>query len=318
MAQTIIGLDIGSFSVKVSTLSSSFRSFSWTGYREYEIPHTRRDRPERAAAQVLSELGKEVRQPNAVVVCALPGDRAMTRFLNLPFTDTKRIDSVLGFELEGQIPLGVQDMLYSYQVLGTTDAGETELFAAAVKNDTMARYLDGLQDAGIDPRVLTLDTTSYVNLYDHIAPEGTVAFIDIGHRTTKICIVENGRLRQARSLGRGGQEVTGALSDHLDISFEEAELLKHEQGALPGVQGSDPCADVIAQAHAPIVLAIRQTCKAYARTTGNTVQQVYVTGGGSRIELQQRPFSRVSKAQATFRYPKCGSSCFNGRGCSWC
>ena len=38
MAQTIIGLDIGSFSVKVATVTASFRSFAWTGYREYAIP----------------------------------------------------------------------------------------------------------------------------------------------------------------------------------------------------------------------------------------------------------------------------------------
>ena len=50
MAQTIIGLDIGSFSVKVATVTASFRSFAWTGYREYAIPHSERDRPERAAA----------------------------------------------------------------------------------------------------------------------------------------------------------------------------------------------------------------------------------------------------------------------------
>ena len=47
MAQTIIGLDIGSFSVKVVTMTASFRSMSWTGFREYEIPHGERDRPHR-------------------------------------------------------------------------------------------------------------------------------------------------------------------------------------------------------------------------------------------------------------------------------
>ena len=51
MAQTIIGLDIGSFSVKVVTMNASFRSMSWTGFREYEIPHGERDRPHRAAAE---------------------------------------------------------------------------------------------------------------------------------------------------------------------------------------------------------------------------------------------------------------------------
>ncbi len=285
MAQTIIGLDIGSFSVKVSTVTASFRSFSWDGYREYEIPHAGRARPERAAAQVLADLGKEVTGPGAAVVCALPGDRVMTRFIQLPFSDPKRIDSVLGFELEGQIPLGVEDINYSYQPVGETDDGQTEIFAAAVKHDVMERYLEGLEDAGIDPRVLTLDTISYLNLYDHLVGEGTVAFVDIGHRTTKLCIVEEGRLRLARSIGRGGQAVTQAIAEKLDLEFDEAEQLKHEDGELPwsAAGQSSSLADIAAEAMHPLVVAISQSCQAYSRQSGRKVQGIRVTGGGSRI-----------------------------------
>ena len=282
MAQTIIGLDIGSFSVKVSTVSASFRSFNWVGYREFEIPHDRRARPERAAAQVLGELGRQV-GTSSVVICALPGDRVMTRFIELPFSDPKRIDSVLGFELEGQIPLGVEEMLYSYQPVGQAESGDTEIFAAAVKHEYMERYLGDLQEAGIDPRVITLDTTSYVNLYDHLVGEGTVVFVDIGHRTTKICIVEDGRLRLARSIGRGGAAVTEAIAAHFEIPFEEAEQLKHERAQLPIGEESDELSAMVAQEMQPIAMAIRQSCQSYTRDSGKAVGQVLVTGGGSRL-----------------------------------
>ena len=116
MAQTIVGLDIGSYSVKVATISASFRSFSWTGYREYEIPHNVRDKPEQAAARMIRDFSHVTKPTNAAMVCAVPGGRVMTRFLTLPFSDPKRVDSVLGFELEGMLPVGVEDMVYSYQV----------------------------------------------------------------------------------------------------------------------------------------------------------------------------------------------------------
>ncbi len=281
--RSIIGLDIGSFSVKVSRLSTSFRSFAWEGYREFEIPHASRARPERAAAAVLAELGRET--SGAVVVTALPGDRVMTRFLELPFDDPKRIDSVLGFELEGQIPLGVEDMTYAYQVVGPKDNGQTEIFAAAVRHDEMERYLDGLQDAEIDPRVITLDTTSYVNLYDHLVGEGTVLFVDLGHQTTKLCVVENGRMRLARSIGRGGHAVTQSISERFDIPFDEAEAMKHAQGEL--ITASElpptPLQQACAQSMQKVLMSIRQTCQAVARD-GNPVGQILVTGGGSRLK----------------------------------
>jgi len=284
MAQTIIGLDIGSFSVKVVTMTASFRSMSWTGFREYEIPHGERDRPHRAAAEVLRDVSENLKSTSAFVVTALPGDRVMSRFVTLPFDDPKRLDSVLGFELEAHLPLGVEDMLYSYQVADRSVDGEAEIFAAAVTRDYMQRHMDSLQDAGLDPRIITLDSTVYLNLYDHLEQEGTVAFVDVGHRTTNICVVEDGVLRMARSIGRGGMAVTKALAEQKALSFEEAESLKHSEGALPfgELPGDLAVAQACANAMQPLVLGIRQSILAHQQEH-SPVERVIVCGGGARL-----------------------------------
>ena len=152
MAQTILGLDIGSYSVKVATLQASFRSLSLTTVEEFIIPHAGRSRPERSAAEVLERVALRAKEKDAVVVTALPGDRVMTRFVDLPFDDPKRIESVLGFELEGLIPLTVGDMVYAYQPNGREESGDYQVFAAATQPDTIANYLESLSDAGLDPR----------------------------------------------------------------------------------------------------------------------------------------------------------------------
>lgn len=284
MAQTIIGLDIGSFSVKVATVKAGLRSVTWESFEEFEIPHSGRARPEKAAAQAVEAMGRDLTAPGSVVVSALPGDRVMTRFIKLPFDDPKRIDSVLGFELEGQVPLGVEEMSYSYQVVGKDDEGRTQIFAAAVKHEYMERYLESLNEAGLDPRVLTLDTTSYVHLYEHLGLEGTVAFVDIGHQTTKVCVVADGELRLARSIGRGGHAVTKAIAAHFELEFDEAEQIKHDRGELPSADAAPgDLAAVCGKSMRSLVTAIKQTCQAYARESGDTVQSIQLTGGGSRL-----------------------------------
>ena len=320
MAQTIIGLDIGSYSVKVATLSASFRSLAWTGFREYEIPHSERDRPERSAAEVLTEVAKYVGDTSSVLIGSVPGDRVMTRFLTLPFKDPKRVESVLGFELEGQIPLGVEDIVYGYQVLGGDSGGEgTDIFAAAVRRDFLGDYIADLQEKGLDPRALTLDSSAYLNLYDHVARGETVAFLDIGHRTSNLCIIQNGRLRLARSIGRGGMAVTQALSEALELSFEDAEDLKHRDAGLPG--GSEPIAAAVAdateRAMAPLLIAVRQSLQTLSVGASAGVEKVLLTGGGARLNnifpwLEDRlgvpvepldvgslPFARVDKVKAS-------------------
>ena len=66
MAQTILGLDIGSYSVKVATLQASFRSLNLTSVEEYIIPHAGRARPERSAAEVLERVAVRAKEKDAV------------------------------------------------------------------------------------------------------------------------------------------------------------------------------------------------------------------------------------------------------------
>jgi len=286
MAQTILGLDIGSYSVKVATISASFRNFQWTGYREYVIPHGERDRPERSAADGLAEVAGTVGGINPMVVTSISGDRIMTRFVQLPFTDRKRIDAILGFELEGQLPYSVDDFLYAYELLpnegNSTDA---DIFAAAVSRQYMSEQLDKLQTVGLDPRIVTLSSAAYLNLSQHISLDGCVAIVDIGHHTTDICIINDGSLVQTRSVGRAGFAVTATIAERLNISFEEAEALKHAEGRLPGGESVDnsPVVDAAVEALDPLVVALRMSMMAQRERTNAPVDKIIVTGGGSRL-----------------------------------
>ena len=280
MAQTIIGLDIGSYSVKVAFLTASFRSVSWTGFREFVIPRAQREHPEAVAAEVLTELAKDPKTRDAFVVSALPGDQVMTRFVSFPFSDPKRIDAVLGFELENRLPLSVSTMSYTFQVVGDTAEGKTEVFAAACKRTSVRAFIDALSGAGLDPRIITLDTASYLNLYDQLVKEGTVAFVDVGHRATKVCIVQNGRLCIARAIGRGGLAVTRALQQTLGADFESAEAAKHDHAALPAQQvhggpPPTPLARAVELALGPLVVALRQTFQAFTSERKVAIARVF-------------------------------------------
>ncbi len=286
MAQSILGLDIGTYSVKVATVSASFRNFQWTGYREYVIPHGERDRPERSAALGLDEVANSVGGINPVVVSSISGDRVMTRFVQLPFTERKRIDSILGFELEGQLPYSVEDFLYAYELMPTDDDTEgSDIFAAAVSRQYMAEQLSKLQAVGLDPRIVTLSSAAYMNLCQQINPDGCVAIVDIGHHTTDICIVNDGTLVQTRSVGRAGFAVTANIAERLKISFEEAEALKHAEGRLPGGEAVDntPIVDAAIEALDPLVVALRMSIMAQRERTNAAVDKIIITGGGSRL-----------------------------------
>ena len=50
------------------------------------------------------------------VVVALTGPGLATHMLSLPFTDPKRLEATIGFEVEGQLPFDLSEAVYDYQI----------------------------------------------------------------------------------------------------------------------------------------------------------------------------------------------------------
>ena len=102
MAHKVLGVDLGSHTVKVVELTLGFRTVQATAF--YSAPVQPGDEPVaeramRALAQLIVQKGLHGEQRFE----ALGGDGLMIRLLSLPFSDAKKIDMVVGNELEAQI-----------------------------------------------------------------------------------------------------------------------------------------------------------------------------------------------------------------------
>ena len=290
MSQRILGLDIGASSVKAVLLETSFRSFQLVGFAERSV-RTLPDADEREARrEVLRQMVAVGEARAESVLCALPGDKVMSRILTLPFGDPKRIESVLGFELESFLPMGVDQMVYDYQVLHRTDH-ETTLLAAAVQREFMGDFLDDLREVGIDPKIVSLDSLAYLNLWDHlkVVGPGPVAIVDIGARTTQVCVLVDGKAQLVRTLRAAGDAVTAALAEDLGLEWGEAEHLKCERGLLPSERMAlgpedQRIADACAKGVHGLLRDLRQTFQAFRSQGGSEdVARVMLCGGTSRL-----------------------------------
>src|SRR5581483_5995921 len=118
MALRILGIDLGTHSVKVAEVQSSFRSLELASLQHARVVSEDPRRAPTLAEQlaVLPGLVPPGRRPDAGVM-ALPGAGAATHRLSFPFADLRRLEQTLGFEVEGQIPFDLADVLYDYEVL---------------------------------------------------------------------------------------------------------------------------------------------------------------------------------------------------------
>jgi hypothetical protein len=94
MSHTICGIDLGSFSVKFVLLDVGFRNTTLRGLLETAVPSGDAPLLERQALAVRAGLAEVPGE--AIPYFAMPGDALSIRLLDLPFTDARKIDQVVG------------------------------------------------------------------------------------------------------------------------------------------------------------------------------------------------------------------------------
>jgi len=79
-----------------------------------------------------------------------------------------------------------------------------------------------------------------------------VLFIDVGHATTKMVAAVEGRIKSCSLLNSGGSDITRALSTRLKVPLSAAERLKRDSNVAPDAKGASPMRISISNRHLEI------------------------------------------------------------------
>jgi len=348
MAQQIYGIDLGSYLVKVAVIELGFRSTELK--RVVSVPvaevdlaspplpaadavdpadatseeSAAPDPEELRTAATLEALRAALDQagapPDAAVV-ALPGDLTSIRTLEFPFSDPRKVLSVLGYELEGQIPYDMQDVVFD-QLIAANRQGESRVLVGMVRVDRALEVLHQLGQAGLDPTTLTVAPLSYGYLGD---PGATVeeppwGLLDIGHRRTNFVVLRGQHTLVARTLSRGGYHLTQGLAERYQVDLERAEELKHTYAMLPRPDGpvvpADqlPVLEVVQAELSPLVLAVRQTLLGLKQTPGLYPSRIVLCGGSSVIPGLREHLAEQLDVEVALNLPGSAPTGVGGRG----
>jgi general secretion pathway protein L len=298
MSHTICGIDLGAFSIKLVMLEVGFRQTHLRGLLETAVPGGDApllDRQGEAIQDALSRVSAE-----ATPYLALPGDILSIRVLELPFADPRKIDQVVGYELEGQIVHALDDVVFDHMMVKASDQGST-VMACAAKRDDIAQYLTGLEAHGTEPRALyaapivyrslSAPTPGRVAIVEDDPESSCQVILDLGHLRTNLCIVRDGQALAARTIKRGGFHLTGAIAQAFNSSYERAEYAKRGDARLASAAGRPLTTPlevkldvVLREALAPLVREIRQTLASFRSTSKERIDAVLITGGTGRLK----------------------------------
>lgn len=257
MGQMILGLDIGQSSIKGIRFTKGLRGLRLVDHFVHPIlrdgsvqePGILNIRQIEALEALIAE-GKI--GTGDLIALSLPGDLISFREMTFPFSDQKKLEQIVPFELEAELPFDLDALTVDYMVLNkyrqypTTDQ-KNPLLVAAIQNSILSAYLEQLQPMGIDPAWLGPDALaiySYAQYQLGIPSktgnnQDTLLAINIGASRTVLCSIEGGALQWIRTLSIGGDLLTDALKKAGQLTWEEAEARKKEIDLLM----SDPNAE---------------------------------------------------------------------------
>lgn len=235
MAQKILGLDIGSHSIKAALFETAFRTYNLTDLFQ-SAPLKLEEAPPEEHEVLVTESIIQLIQKNNIdtknVVTALSGKFISNRMLRLPLPP-KQLPKVLPFEIENYIPFPLEDLILDHHIIQASKS-ETICLAAAAQKSIIQQHLTMLQKAGIDPTLVTFDSMALFNLNQFIAPQNvrTYAIVDIGYQKSSVCIISDQKIALVRSLYSGGREIDETLRADLNLTLEQASEVKEKHGIL--------------------------------------------------------------------------------------
>lgn len=309
----ILGIDIGSTSVKGVELESSLGRFVIQDYHERPLDPANPN-PTQALADLILTLPK---QPDKVV--ALLRTSATTfRNLTLPTKDRKALQAGVGFELEDELPFPSDQSLFDYSVLTTSKAG-SQVHVTATLQSSAQQLLELWKTAGVDPDVLTSEAWALRSLWTRVLasqhftedPESRARpflHCHLGHDHSILYIQNQGLPVLAREIRWGGRDITAAICKKYSLPIDQAEAAKLDHGFVV-TQGQRPevtaeqaeFSDSLMEVLSLLAAEIRQATLAAKGVTRADFGKVYLSGGTSLLpglapvleELLQVPVQSV-------------------------
>lgn len=292
--QKIIGLDVGSYSVKAVEILNHFKSFEISNYYEKVIPNIEGLTKDQLVPICMEQLFQENKIEADRIITAMPGQYSSSRILSFNFSDSRKIEAAVYAEIEDTVPYDLDDMIIDHQVIGTSGK-KTLALIVLTKKEFIANFLSHLQRVDIDPKLVDVDSLSLYNLAPHLGlnPEKCSAIMDIGHEKTSVCLVQNGLLKMFRSINIGGRYITEFLARDLEISYHEAQRLKHRVSAVI-TEGSEGTAELsgddkiaaerMTLATSSLVRELGRTLYAFKTWEKSPLEKIYLSGGTSLIK----------------------------------
>lgn len=289
--KSLVGLDIGSHSVKVVELKHLKKRYELKSFGVAQLP------PEAivdgvimdssVVAESIRNLYANLKIKNKNVATSVAGHSLIVKKIQLPLMTEDELEEQIQWEAEQYIPFEIDEVNIDFQILGPLpgEDAQMEVLLVAVKKDIINDYTAVIAEAGLNVQVVDIDAFAVENLFEVCYPDRldkTVVLIDIGAGIMSINILKNGTSTFTRDITMGGSNFTEEIQKELGVSYEEAEVLK--LGGTSDQVGTEEVAGVLTGVTDSVVLEIQRSLDFFSATSAEEeVHGIFLSGGAAMV-----------------------------------
>ena len=281
----MVGIDIGSSSVKLVELRESGGSFRLENAGESLLPGgsivdkavSRKDVVSAVVSNLVSDLGVKAKK----AVIGVSGKAVAAKAVTVPGASMRgNMKKLAGDLVRLHLFREVGKVNYSCVSLASREREPegVRLLLAASPKKTVSGYRKSVSSAGLRAEVVDMDAMALSNAY--VSARGDVsektAIVNVGASVTNVNVSRDGDPFFVRDVPLGGWEITRSLMEKFDITYEEAERIKYRVG---GYGKYDEAAGLVEK----FVVRAAAEIKTVLDEAGGRARRLVLCGGSARL-----------------------------------
>lgn len=301
---TLIGLDIGSHAIKAVVLKHTSTSSSDldTSPSNYQLAHlTSVSTPKglikdreitdiESLAKAISLIRQRIPKGISHAAIAVSGASVITKVIYMDAAlKEDELESQIQIEADSLIPYPANEISMDFESLGPnpTEPSKANVLISAARTESIETRVSALEQGGFKAKVVdvesfTLARAARLCLHQFPAEAQTqpTAIIDIGATMMITTIIENGEAIYTRDQSLGGEQLTQALAESYQLSYDDAEMAKRQNN----IPNNDMFGTVESYRQA-VIQQVRRALQLFTSSTGREpIQYLLLSGGCMHIQ----------------------------------
>jgi len=308
-ADPVIGLDIGSTSVRLLQLSSH-----GSGYRvdHFAIEPLGEgavvDKVVQDVEAVSNAISRAVKASGTRAkscAIAVSGSAVFTKTISLPadLADAD-IESQVQIEANQYVPYPLNEVSLDFEVLGPSPRNPdmVDILLAASKSENVESRQDAIDTAGLKAKVVDVEAFAIANAFelirtrDNVKKDEAIGFFDIGYDLSTLLVIKGNRVIYTRDHPFGGHQLLEETQRRYDMTVEQASFFERDEDGPEDFEE-----EVLEPFQMNIVHQISRALQFYASSNEySSISTIYLSGGVASlkglVEIVQQELGVTTRA----------------------